>query len=135
MLSAVQWAGSTRGGSHPGLHKTGLQLTQRSRHAAMRRDFRRRPYAIRAATSVTSTMPIVGIDLESDPVASGWARSLSHPGGNLTGVFLYLPELGGKQIQLLTEAMPGLPVWGSCGTPRLATSSSVRSTLRPARRE
>ena len=66
------------------------------------------PYAIRAATSVTSTIPIVGIDLESDPVASGWARSLSHPGGNLTGVFLDLPELGGKQIQLLTEAVPGL---------------------------
>jgi putative tryptophan/tyrosine transport system substrate-binding protein len=66
------------------------------------------PYAIRAATSATSTIPIVGIDLESDPVASGWARSLSHPGGNLTGVFLDLPELGGKQLQLLTEAVPGL---------------------------
>jgi putative tryptophan/tyrosine transport system substrate-binding protein len=66
------------------------------------------PYAIRAATSATSTIPIVGIDLESDPVASGWARSLSHPGGNLTGFFLDLPELGGKQLQLLTEAVPGL---------------------------
>jgi len=75
------------------------------------------PYAIRAATSATSTIPIVGIDLESDPVESGWARSLSHPGGNLTGVFLDLPELGGKQLQLLTEAMPGLSrvgvVWDS----------------------
>jgi ABC-type uncharacterized transport system substrate-binding protein len=66
------------------------------------------PYAIRAAMSATSTLPIVGIDLESDPVASGWARSLSHPGGNLTGFFLDLPELGGKQIQLLMEAVPGL---------------------------
>ncbi len=75
------------------------------------------PYAIRAATSATSTIPIVGIDLESDPVESGWARSLSHPGGNLTGVFLDLPELGGKQLQLLTEAVPGLSrvgvVWDS----------------------
>ena len=66
------------------------------------------PYAIRAARSATSTIPIVGIDLESDPVESGWARSLSHPGGNLTGFFLDLPELGGKQIQLLMEAVPGL---------------------------
>ena len=66
------------------------------------------PYAIRAAMSATSTIPIVGIDLESDPVQSGWARSLSHPGGNLTGFFLDLPELGGKQIQLLMEAVPGL---------------------------
>jgi putative ABC transport system substrate-binding protein len=75
------------------------------------------PYAIRAAMSATSTIPIVGIDLESDPVGSGWARSLSRPGGNLTGVFLDLPELGSKQIQLLTEAVPGLSrvgvVWDS----------------------
>jgi ABC-type uncharacterized transport system substrate-binding protein len=66
------------------------------------------PYAIRAAMSATSTIPIVGNDLESDPVESGWARSLSHPGGNLTGFFLDLPELGGKHIQLLMEAVPGL---------------------------
>jgi ABC-type uncharacterized transport system substrate-binding protein len=66
------------------------------------------PYAIRAATSATSTIPIIGIDLESDPVASGWARSLSRPGSNLTGFFLDLPELGGKQLELLTEAVPGL---------------------------
>jgi putative tryptophan/tyrosine transport system substrate-binding protein len=66
------------------------------------------PYAIRAARSATSTIPIVGIDLESDPVESGWARSLSHPGGNLTGFFLDLPELGGIHIQLPMEAVPGL---------------------------
>jgi putative ABC transport system substrate-binding protein len=66
------------------------------------------PYAIRAAAGATSTVPIVGIDLESDPVASGWAKSLSHPGGNLTGLFLDIPELGGKQIELLREAVPTL---------------------------
>jgi len=64
------------------------------------------PYAIRAAAGATSTVPIIGIDLESDPVASGWAKSLSHPGGNLTGLFLDIPELGGKQIELLREAVP-----------------------------
>ena len=66
------------------------------------------PYAIRAARGATSTIPIVGIDLESDPVASGWAKSLSRPGGNLTGLFLDIPELGGKQIELLREAVPTL---------------------------
>jgi putative ABC transport system substrate-binding protein len=66
------------------------------------------PYAIQAAMRATSTTPIVAVDLESDPVASGWARSLSRPGGNLTGWFLDLPELGGKQIELLKEAVPGL---------------------------
>src|SRR5262245_47322006 len=59
------------------------------------------PYAIRAVMNVTSTIPIVGIDLESDPVASGWASSLARPGRNLTGLFLDIPELGGKQIELL----------------------------------
>ncbi len=66
------------------------------------------PYAIKAALAVTRTIPIVGIDLESDPVASGWVRSLNRPGGNVTGLFLDLPELGGKQIQLLKEAVPKL---------------------------
>jgi len=74
-------------------------------------------YAIRAATTATKTIPVVGIDLESDPVASGWARSLSRPGGNFTGLFLDLPELGGKLIQLLKEVEPGLSrvgaVWDS----------------------
>jgi putative tryptophan/tyrosine transport system substrate-binding protein len=62
------------------------------------------PYAIQAAMKATSTIPIVG----SDPVASGWAAGLAHPGRNLTGIFLDLPELGGKQIELLKEAVPTL---------------------------
>jgi putative ABC transport system substrate-binding protein len=66
------------------------------------------PYAIQAAMRATSTIPIVGVDLESDPVASGWAASLGRPGGNVTGLFLDLPELGGKQIELLKEAVPTL---------------------------
>ncbi len=56
--------------------------------------------------SATSALPIVGLDLESDPVAKGWATTLARPGKNLTGWFLDLPELGGKQIELLKEAVP-----------------------------
>ena len=65
-------------------------------------------YAFEAAMRATGTIPIVGIDLESDPVASGWAKSLGRPGGNFTGLFLDLPELSGKQIELLKEAVPTL---------------------------
>jgi putative tryptophan/tyrosine transport system substrate-binding protein len=65
-------------------------------------------YAFVAAMKATTTIPIVGIDLENDPVASGWVRSLARPGGNFTGVFLDLPELGGKQIELLKEVVPNL---------------------------
>ena len=63
-------------------------------------------YAFEAVMRATSTTPIVGIDLESDPVARGWVQSLGHPGGNFTGLFLDLPELSGKQIELLKEAPP-----------------------------
>jgi len=66
------------------------------------------PYAIQALMRTTSTIPIVAIDLESDPIANGWASSIGRPGGNLTGLFLDLPELGGKQIELLKEAVPTL---------------------------
>ena len=64
--------------------------------------------AVQAATNATKTIPIVAVDLESDPVASGFVASLARPGGNLTGVFLDLPELFGKGLQLLKEAIPGI---------------------------
>ncbi len=66
------------------------------------------PYAILALTKATSTVPLVAIDLESDPVANRWAASIARPGGNLTGFFLDLPELGGKQIELLKETLPSV---------------------------
>jgi putative ABC transport system substrate-binding protein len=74
-------------------------------------------YAIKAAMKATTTIPIIGIDLESDPVANGWVASIGRPGGNLTGLFLDLPELSGKQIELLKETVPTLArlgvIWDS----------------------
>jgi ABC-type uncharacterized transport system substrate-binding protein len=67
-----------------------------------------RAVAIRAAAEATTTIPIVGHDLDSDPVASGFVADLARPGGNVTGVFLDLPELSGKALQLLKEAIPGM---------------------------
>jgi len=64
--------------------------------------------AIRAATNAAKTIPIVGLDLESDPVASGFIASLARPGGNLTGIFVDLPELTGKGLDLLKQAIPGI---------------------------
>src|SRR5262249_5416569 len=66
------------------------------------------PSAIRAAKSTTGTLPIVGIDLESDPVAAGFAASFARPGGNITGVFLDQADLSGKWLELLKEAVPKL---------------------------
>ena len=66
------------------------------------------PAAIRAARDATTVVPIVALDLESDPVQAGWVRSLARPGGNLTGLFLDLPGLTGKWLELLREAVPGI---------------------------
>jgi len=48
------------------------------------------------------------MDLESDPIANGWAASLAHPGGNVTGIFLDLPGFNAKSLQLLREVVPAL---------------------------
>jgi putative ABC transport system substrate-binding protein len=65
------------------------------------------PAGIRAAGNVTSTIPIVALDLESDPVQAGFARGFAHPGGNITGCFLDQPGLTGKWLDLIGEAVPG----------------------------
>jgi putative tryptophan/tyrosine transport system substrate-binding protein len=66
------------------------------------------PPAVSAARETTQSIPIVAMDLESDPVANGWATSLAHPGGNVTGIFLDLPGFNAKSLQLLREAVPAL---------------------------
>jgi putative tryptophan/tyrosine transport system substrate-binding protein len=66
------------------------------------------PAAVQAASRATASIPVIALDLESDPVASGFVASLAHPGRNLTGVFLDLPEFSAKCLQLLNEAVPSL---------------------------
>jgi putative ABC transport system substrate-binding protein len=91
------------------------------------------PEAIAAARNATSSIPTVAVDMESDPVAKRYIESLAHPGGNLTGVFLDLPELSGKQIGLLKEMVPGLSRVAIFGTPGLnaaqftAAAAAVRA--------
>jgi putative ABC transport system substrate-binding protein len=66
------------------------------------------PEALAAARNATTSIPVVGIDLESDPVAKGYVKSFARPGGNITGMFLDIPELSGKQLGLLREVVPRL---------------------------
>src|SRR5215210_5811721 len=68
------------------------------------------PAAVRAARNATATIPIVAHDLESDPIANGWATSIARPGGNITGLFLDLPEVSVKCLQLLQEVVPARKV-------------------------
>ena len=90
------------------------------------------PSAIEAAIKVTKTIPIVGVDLESDPVAKGWAATLAHPGGNFTGFVLDIPEMSGKQLQFLKELKPDLRRVAVLGDPRLNALQS-RATDAAAR--
>jgi len=84
--------------------------------------FARGPWAVPAAKDATKTIPIIGIDLESDPVAKGFVKSLARPGGNITGMFLDLAELSGKQLQILKEISPKLSRVAVLGDPAVNTS-------------
>jgi putative ABC transport system substrate-binding protein len=42
----------------------------------------------------------------SDPVAAGFVASLAHPGENITGLSVLSPELAGKRLEILKEAVP-----------------------------
>ena len=89
--------------------------------------------AIRALWRSTTTIPIVAIDVETDPVGSGLAVSLARPDGNITGIFLDAPEISGKRLQLLKEAVPRLSrvvvLWDASTDPTMlrATETAARS--------
>lgn len=63
-------------------------------------------HGLKAATALTTTIPIVVVDLETDPVTSGFAATLARPGRNVSGLFLDVPEMSAKMLQLLKEAVP-----------------------------
>jgi len=60
-----------------------------------------------AAKQATRTIPIVFIAV-GDPVTSGLVSSLARPGSNVTGSSALSPELVGKRLELLTQAVPGV---------------------------
>jgi putative tryptophan/tyrosine transport system substrate-binding protein len=60
-----------------------------------------------AAKQATKTIPIVFASA-GDPVGSGLVTSLARPGGNVTGLSNLTPELVGKRLELLTQAVPGV---------------------------
>jgi putative ABC transport system substrate-binding protein len=65
------------------------------------------PTATRPAKKATATIPIV-MAQDTDPVGNGFVASLARPGGNITGLSNYHPDLSGKQLELLKEVVPKL---------------------------
>ena len=80
-------------------------------------------WALGAARSATSTIPIVAAPMGRDPVRAGVAESWAHPGGNVTGVSLIATELEIKRMSLLREALPSVH--------RIAVLSNHRKIVEP----
>ena len=88
------------------------------------------PAATRAAKQATTNVPIVMV-LVADPVAFGFISSLPRPGGNVTGFAFLLPELSGKRLEILKDAVPGLSrvavLWNAANTYKAFDLKEVRA--------
>ena len=88
--------------------------------------------AIQAVKQATSTIPVV-IAASSDPVETGFVTSLARPGENLTGLSVMAPELSGKRLELLKEAVPAMAHVAVLANPaNPSTAAQIRETQRAA---
>jgi putative ABC transport system substrate-binding protein len=86
-----------------------------------------------AAKAATTTIPVV-FTTSGDPVQLGFVLSLSHPGGNFTGVTALSVEVGPKQLQLLKELMPAHTVMAALVNPSNPLAEPQLRDLRAASR-
>jgi ABC-type uncharacterized transport system substrate-binding protein len=73
------------------------------------------PLPTRSAKEATSTIPIV-MAFDTDPVGNRFVASLARPGGNITGLSDFAPEISGKGLELLKETVPRLSRVAVLGT-------------------
>jgi putative ABC transport system substrate-binding protein len=64
--------------------------------------------ATRAVKTATSTIPILMVAINYDPIALGYIDSLSRPGANVTGLFFQHLELLAKRFGLFREMLPSV---------------------------
>jgi len=91
------------------------------------------PIVTRAAKEATKTIPIVFAQ-EGDPVARGFVASLARPGGNITGLSTFGPELSGKRLELLKEIVPRLSRVAILGTSTIEDHARFLEEHEPAAR-
>ena len=82
--------------------------------------------ALRHAAKATRTIPIV-MTVSGDPVGVGYIASLARPGGNITGLSNVSPDLAGKRLELLKEAVPKLPRVAVLGPELLADWEEIET--------
>jgi putative ABC transport system substrate-binding protein len=86
--------------------------------------------ATRAAKEATSTIPIVTAQ-DPDPVGNGFVASLARPGGNITGLSTYAPELSGKRLEILRQVVPKLSRVAVLGTSTHPAYAQVLREIEP----
>jgi len=87
----------------------------------------------RAAKAATDTIPIVVLS-GADPVEAGFAQTLSHPGGNVTGIAQLVVESDTKRMQLLHELMPSAGTIAYLENPNLTNAERNTQVLEAASR-
>jgi putative tryptophan/tyrosine transport system substrate-binding protein len=80
-----------------------------------------------AAKQATNTIPIVFSGV-GDPVAAGLVKSFARPGGNITGISILSPDLGGKRLELLTDVVPGIAQVAFLWSPSASTTVALKAT-------
>jgi putative tryptophan/tyrosine transport system substrate-binding protein len=90
--------------------------------------------ALQAAMAASPTIPIVMWAINYDPIARGYVKSLARPGGNITGIVSLQTELAAKQVELLTQALPGRTrlavLWDAISADQFAAAEHQARSLR-----
>lgn len=88
---------------------------------------------LKAARAATTSLPLVFVAIDYDPVARGYVASLGKPGGNATGVSLNQLELTAKRLEILNEAFPKLKrlavFWDPISGDQLKAAQTAAGTL------
>jgi putative tryptophan/tyrosine transport system substrate-binding protein len=89
---------------------------------------------LKSAVTATTTVPIVMIANDYDPLARGYIASLARPGGNVTGVFLQQIELTAKQLDFLSQTVPDLArvvvLWDRISADQFEAARKAARTLK-----
>jgi putative tryptophan/tyrosine transport system substrate-binding protein len=89
------------------------------------------PQAVAPLRKAAPETPIV-LGISTDPVGRGFAQSLSHPGGMITGLANSVDDTAPKQVELLASTVPNLSRLGVLGNPSGPNIASVMKNIQAA---
>ena len=89
-----------------------------------------------AVKKATASIPLVMVAV-GDPVGTGLVASLGRPGGNVTGLTSIAPELEGKRLELLKEALPRVSrvavLWNPANAYQIGSEKEVQAAAKVLR--